>query len=91
MDARRQALTQALRRIPLRSVDSRAIRKFGYDPELRMAAVMFIGSGDTVYGYPDLSDEEIRGLLAVFENEDSLGHYVSTVIKPRHDAEHVQI
>ena len=91
MDAPRQALTQALRRLPLRSVRSTAIRRIGYDPELRMVGVMFIGSGDTVYGYPNLSDEEIRGLLDVFENEESLGHYVSTVIKLNHDAERVQI
>ena len=91
MDARREALTKALGRVPLRGVVSAAIRKIGYDPELRMVAVVFTGTRDTVYGYPNLTDEEIEGLLAVFENEESLGHYVSTVIKPNHDAERVQI
>ncbi len=91
MNANSHDLTHALRRIPLRSVKSRAIRRFGYDPELRMAAVMFAGGGDKVYGYPGLSDEEIEGLLEVLEQEESLGHYVSTVIKPNHDHERVQI
>ena len=91
MGSRQQAMTKALRRIRLRGVSSRAIRKVGFDPKSRMVAVMFTGGDETVYGYPNLSDEEIRGLLEVLEHGESLGHYVSTVIKPNHDAERVQI
>jgi hypothetical protein len=86
----RAELREALRRVPMQRVRSSAIEKFGYEPRLRMAAVQFAGGG-TVYGYPDLSDDEVRGLLEVLEHHESLGHYVATVIKPNHDHERVQL
>ena len=82
-------LSHRLRHIRLQRVSSTGIRKLGYDPESRMAAVVF-ADGDVVYGYPNLTDIEIAGLLAVMEHHESLGHYISTVIKPHHDFEHVR-
>jgi hypothetical protein len=70
--------------------DSEAIDKLGYDPGSRTVVVVFKGS-DTAYGYPNLSDDEVQGLVAVLENAQSLGHYVATVIKPNHDHERVQL
>ena len=83
-------LVRTLRRLPLQEVSSRAVRRLGFDPDHRMVAVVFTSSAAT-YGYPNLSDEEIRGLLAVMEHHESLGHYVSTVIKKNHDHERVQL
>lgn len=85
-----QHLVDALRRIRLQPVASAAVRQLGYDPQHRMVAVVFEGSTST-YGYPNLTDEEIRGLLEVMEHHASLGHYVSTVIKKNHDHERVQL
>jgi hypothetical protein len=81
-------LVAALRATPLQRVQSRGVRKIGYDPTHRMAAVVY-PDRDTVYGYPHLSDDEIRGLIAVMEHHASLGAYVSTVLKPHHDHERV--
>jgi hypothetical protein len=69
---------------------SDAIDKLGFDLASRTVVVVFKG-GDTVYGYPNLSDDEVEGLLAVLENGQSLGHFVATVIKPNHDHERVQL
>ena len=82
-------LVHRLRHIRLQRVSSTGVRKLGYDPETRMAAVVFPDK-DVVYGYPNLTDIEIAGLLAVMEHHESLGHYISTVIKPHHDFEHVR-
>ena len=82
-------LAHRLRHIRLQRVSSTGVRKLGYDPETRMAAVVFPDK-DVVYGYPNLTDIEIAGLLAVMEHHESLGHYISTVIKPHHDFEHVR-
>jgi hypothetical protein len=87
----RNPLVSTLARIPLSPVASRGVRMLGYDPTARMVAVVFQGTGDVVYGYPHLTDDEIRGLLEVMENHESLGHYVSKVIKPNHDDERVRI
>ena len=76
-----------LRRLPMRSS---AVATLGFDPELRLLAVQFVGK-PAVFGYPGLSDEEVRGLRNALLNQESLGHYVSTVIKPRHNAEHVRL
>jgi hypothetical protein len=81
-------LVSVLRATPLRHVQSRAIRKIGYDPAHRMAAVVY-PDRDTVYGYPNLSDDEIRGWIEVLERRASLGAYVSTVLKHHHDHERV--
>ena len=83
-------LLQQLQRTPLRPVDSQAVSKMGFDPKARMLVVQFT-SGTTIYGYPNLSDEEVAGLLAVLESDDSIGHYISTVIKPNHDHERIQL
>ena len=72
----------------LQVVKSSAVRRLGSDPETRMAAVQFTG-GDTVYGYPNMSDVEIAGLLRVMQDHGSIGEFVSTVVKPRHDHERV--
>ena len=82
-------LVRRLRHIRLQRVSSTGVRKLGYDPETRMAAVVFPDK-DVVYGYPNLTDIEIAGLLAVMEHHESLGHFISTVIKPHHDFEHVR-
>ena len=84
------ALRQVLRAIRLVRVRSSAVEQVGYDPEARMVAVVFAG-GETVYGYPGLSDAEVEGLIAVLEKHESLGHYIATVIKPAHDHERVQL
>lgn len=88
--APRAELIRTLRRIRLQDVSSRAVRRLGFDPDHRMVAVVFTSSTET-YGYPSLSDDEIRGLLAVMQHHESLGHYVSTVIKKNHDHERVQL
>ncbi|TFZ08127.1 KTSC domain-containing protein [Ramlibacter humi] len=76
--------------IPLKAIhDSQAIRGLGFDEEKRMLVVQFAGS-DSRYGYPNLSDEELSGLVDVLEHHESLGHYIATVIKPNHDHERVQ-
>ena len=85
----RAALIAALRQMQMQPVESEAVRRLGFDPGLRMVGVIFT-SGEVRYGYPNLTDEEVRGLLSVMESHASLGHYVSTVIKPRHDFEHVR-
>jgi hypothetical protein len=82
-------LVHRLRRMPLQAVISTGVRKLGYDEEARMAAVVYPGS-EVRYGYPNLSDAEVAGLLRVMESQASLGHYISTVIKANHDAEHVR-
>lgn len=63
----RARLVRLLRQTPLQPVASSAVRKLGYAPQARMAAVQFVG-GTAVYGYPNLSEEEIRGLLRVMED-----------------------
>jgi hypothetical protein len=78
----------ALRTVRLRHVRSRGVRMIGYDPVHRMAAVVY-PDRETVYGYPGLSDEEIRGLVDVMEHDESLGAYISTIIKKNHDHERV--
>jgi hypothetical protein len=83
-------LLQQLRGTPLRPVQSQAVSKIGFDPKARMLVVQYT-SGTTIYGYPHLSDEEVAGLLAVLESDDSIGHYISTVIKPNHDHERIQL
>jgi hypothetical protein len=83
-------LLRALAGLELKTVSSDAIRRLGYDPRHRMVGVVFTSS-DEVYGYPLLSDEEIAGLLAVLQNHESLGHYVSTVIKKNHDHDHERV
>jgi hypothetical protein len=77
-------------RLKLVPVTSDAVSKIGFDPASRMIAVQFTGS-DTVYGYPNLTDEEVRDLIAVLEKHASLGNYIATVIKPNHDHERVQL
>jgi hypothetical protein len=86
----RSRLLQRLSRMQLQREDSSdAVRRIGFDPEARMAAVVFTGS-ETVYGYPNLSDEEIQQFIEVREQHGSLGHFVSTVIKANHDHERVE-
>ena len=83
-------LIDIARQTPLTQVGgSTAITRLGFNPEHRMVLVEFTSS-PTVYGYPHLSDDEVAGLLAVLQDGESLGHYVSTVIKPNHDHERVQ-
>lgn len=83
-------LIEVARQVPMQAITgSSAIRRLGFHPRHRMVLVVFTDS-DTVYGYPNLSDEEVEGLLAVLENHESLGHYVSTVTKPNHDHERIQ-
>jgi hypothetical protein len=53
-----------------------------------MLGVVFTTS-ETAYGYPNLTDEEIRELLAVRGDQGSLGTFINTVIKPNHDHERV--
>lgn len=77
-------------RLKLVSVESAAVSRLGFDPASRMIAVQFTG-GDAVYGYPNLTDEEVRQLIAVMENHASLGHYIATVIKPNHDHERIRL
>jgi hypothetical protein len=84
-----QSLIELARRTPLKPVASAAVKRLGYQPDQRMVLVVFADS-DTVYGYPNLTDEEITGLIQVLQADESLGHYVSTVIKPRHDHERIQ-
>ena len=83
-------LVRTLRRVPLQDVSSRAVRRLGFDPDHRMVVVVFTSNPET-YGYPNLSDEEIRGLIDVMQHHESLGHFVSTVIKKNHDHERVQL
>ncbi|MES2940046.1 MAG: KTSC domain-containing protein [Pseudomonadota bacterium] len=83
-------ILRKLKAIPLHRVNSSAIEAMGFDEKQRMLVVVFQGGG-TKYGYPHLSDEEIKGLLAVMVNHESLGHYVATVVKPNHDHERVQM
>jgi hypothetical protein len=84
-------LLAALRDTPLKYISgSSAVQRFGFAPEVRMAIVVFKG-GPTRYGYPHLDDDEVRGLLEVLEHDESLGHYIATVIKPNHDHERVQL
>lgn len=88
--ARMQQLIEVARRTTLKDVKgSSAIRRLGFAERARMVLVVFADS-DTVYGYPHLSDEEIAGLIDVLHADESLGHYISTVIKPRHDHERIQ-
>jgi hypothetical protein len=85
----RAELVARLRRMRLQPVISAGVRKLGYDPPARMAGVVFRDSA-VAYGYPNLSDEEVSGLLEVMESDGSLGHYIATVVKPNHDFEHVR-
>jgi hypothetical protein len=82
-------LVHRLKRLPMQAVASTGVRELGYDPQARMAAVVFAGS-ELRYGYPNLSNEEVAGLLRVMESQASIGHYISTVIKANHDFEHVR-
>jgi hypothetical protein len=77
-------------RMKLVPVRSGAVTKMGFDPDSRMLAVQFTGS-NIVYGYPRLSDDEVRELLRVMKEHASLGHYIATVIKVNHDHERVQL
>ena len=70
-------------------VHSSAVSSIGFDPDRRLLAVRFTSS-ETVYGYPGLSDEEVAALREVLQHGESLGHFISTVIKPIHDDEHVE-
>lgn len=70
-------------------VASEAVARIGFDPDARLLVVEFTSSPQA-YGYPNLSDEEIAGLVAVLENGESLGHFIATVVKPNHDHERVQ-
>ena len=83
-------LLRRLRQVRLQHVDSSGVRKLGYDPAVRMAAVVFPGE-EAIYGYPNLTEPEVAGLLDVIDSNKSLGHYVSTVIKKHHDFEHVKL
>jgi hypothetical protein len=85
----RYELVQRLRRLKLVDVRSSAVRKLGFDPATRMAAVQYKGN-DVVYGYPNLTPDEVAGWLEVMEDHRSIGEYVSTVIKAKHDHEHVR-
>ena len=78
-----------IRRARMVKVESTAVSRMGFDPKQRVLAVQFTGS-DAVYGYPNLTDEEVAGLLGVLENHESLGNYINTVIKPNHDHERIQ-
>jgi hypothetical protein len=81
-------LLEAVRSVPLRHVRSRGVRMIGFDPGRRMAVVVY-PDRETRYGYPHLSEEEIRGLIDVLEHDESLGAYISTIIKKNHDHERV--
>ena len=83
------ALLRVLRRARMVKVKSTAVSRMGFDPEQRVLVVQSTG-GDAVYGYPNLTDEEVSGLLGVIGNHESLGNYINTVIKPNHDHERVQ-
>lgn len=85
----RRQLVEALGRTGLQPVQSRGVRFIGYDPSTRMAAVVY-PDRDTVYGYPNLTDDEIHRFIEVWQSHDSLGHFVSTVIKKNHDHERVE-
>jgi hypothetical protein len=78
-----------IRQTRMVKVDSTAVSRMGFDPQQRVLVVQFTGN-ETVYGYPNLAEEEVSGLLAVLENHDSLGSYINSVIKPNHDHERVQ-
>lgn len=87
---REQHLVDVGRRTPRVSIDdSEAVRELGYADRERMVLVVFTDSA-TVYGYPDLTDLEVAGLRKVLLDHKSLGRFVSTVIKPRHDRERIQ-
>jgi len=88
-DTHREALVSTLRRTRLVPVTSRAVRKLGYAPKYRMAAVQY-NTSDTVYGYPGLDDNEIAGLVKAMQPGASVGEYVTKVIKAHHDHEHVR-
>jgi KTSC domain len=89
-DPQRRRLVEILGRTPLQpEPESKGVRFIGYDPSTRMVAVVF-PDRDTVYGYPNLSDDEIRRFIEVRERHESLGHFVSTVIKKNHDHERVE-
>ena len=83
-------LLRRLRQVRLQHVESSGVRKLGYDPAVRMAAVVFPGE-EAIYGYPNLTEPEVAGLLDVIDKKKSLGNYVSTVIKKHHDFEHVKL
>ena len=83
-------LLDHLAKMQLVDVRSRAVRKLGYDPTTRMAAVQFQGS-EALYGYPNLTPDEVAGWLEVMEDHRSIGEFVTTVIKARHDFEHVRL
>ncbi len=90
MDPHRQpGLVARLDRIPLARVQSDAVRQLGFDPATRMAAVVFTSS-DVRYGYPNLSDQEVDGLMHVLSTGASIGAFVSDVLKKNHDFEHVR-
>ena len=82
-------LVHRLRQLKLVEVRSSAVRKLGFDPAARMAAVQYKGN-DVVYGYPNLTPDEVAGWLEVMEDHRSIGEYVSKVIKANHDHEHVR-
>jgi hypothetical protein len=85
----RSFLVRRLKQIALRLVKSSAVRQLGYDPQTRMVAVQF-ESSDSIYGYPNVSDEELAGLLNVLRNQGSIGEYITTVLKAHHEHEHVR-
>jgi hypothetical protein len=85
----RAELVARLRRTRLVPVASRAVRKLGYADDLRMAAVQY-AEADVIYGYPNLTDGEVEGLLDVMKNRASIGEYVNKVIKANHDPERVR-
>ena len=86
----RRDLVEVLGQIPLDPVpNSDAVQFLGYDPPTRMVAVVF-RERHTVYGYPNLSDDEIRRFIEVRERHESLGNFITTVIKKNHDHERVE-
>jgi hypothetical protein len=85
----KRQLAERLRHVQLVPVRSSAVQKLGYDPPTRMAAVQYQGN-DVLYGYPNLTPDEVAGWLEVMQDHRSIGEYVSKVIKARHDFEHVR-
>ena len=65
----------------LHPVESTAVAAVGYDAAERELYVRFKGTSDGTYVYADVSPEEYADLLAA----DSIGGYVNTQIKSRHD------
>ena len=65
----------------LHPVDSTAVAAVGYDAAGRELYVRFHGTKHGTYVYADVSPQEYADLIAA----ESIGGYVNTHIKPRHD------